>query len=429
MIPDGSPSHYSAVVRAWWWLIIAPLAVILSVVFLLVAVDVTSTVRTSQEQAGLAAFYEPPAQLPTTPGTVIRTEPLGVDVPGATALRMLYVSERPDGTPAASGGMIFIPTTPAPEGGRPVVAWAHGTLGMGDACAPSRSTTPLGDTANWLDQMLALGYVVVATDYVGLGTPGPELYLVAEAEARDVVNSVRAARAIPEADAGDRYVVWGHSQGGHSAIWVGHLSEKIAPELNLLGVAAAAPAAELVKIMGAQWDTLIGWGIGPEVAVSWPYVDPALSREQVLTFTGERTYERIADACTSNKEMLVELALRKSAGQQFFSENPVDNEAWAAFAEEQSPPPLPESIPLLIAQGTADEVVLAWPNAYLQEQWCAAGSDLTMLWMGDVGHMKAAVTAGPTVVEWVAARFDGRRNVRNCDFPPAVAPTPPAPTS
>lgn len=425
MIPDGPCQHYSARVRAWWWLVIAPVALIAGLVFLFVGATVTTEIRTTHEQTALAPFYEPPSPLPAAPGTLIRTEPLGVDVPGATALRMLYVSERPDGTPAASGGMIFIPTTPAPEGGRPVVAWAHGTLGMGDACAPSRSGNPLGDTANWLDSMIALGYVVVATDYIGLGTPGPELYLVGEAEARDVVNSVRAARALPEAAAGDRYVVWGHSQGGHSALWVGHLSEEIAPELTLLGVAAAAPAAELTDIMGAQWDTTIGWGIGPEVAVSWPAANPALSPDQVLTFTGERTYRRIADECTSNKSLLLELALRKSAGQMFFAGNPVQNVAWADYARKQTPPAMPGSMPLFIAQGTTDEVVLAWPNAVLQERWCAAGSDLTMLWMGGVGHMQAATTAGPSVTEWVADRFAGKPTSRNCTFPPAVAPQAP----
>jgi hypothetical protein len=60
----------------------------------------------------------------------------------------------------------------------------------------------LQDTDNWLDQMMALGWVVVSTDYVGLGTPGINNYLVAQDEARDVVNSVRAAQAFPGTDAG-----------------------------------------------------------------------------------------------------------------------------------------------------------------------------------------------------------------------------------
>jgi hypothetical protein len=87
---------------------------------------------------------------------------------------------------------------------------------------------------------------------------------------------------------------------------------------------------------------------------------------------------------------------------------------------------MPASMPLFIAQGTADEIVLAWPNAALQERWCATGSDLTMLWMGGVGHMQAAIAAGPTVTEWVAQRFAGEPTSRNCDFPPAVAPVAPA---
>lgn len=424
MIPDRSNRVYSAVVHRWWWLVIAPIALLVGLTILLVGVVQVGDVRTEQQQAAIAPFYEPPSPLPTTPGEVLRTEPLGVEVPGATALRMLYVSQRPDGTPAASSGMVFIPDSPAPPEGRPIVAWAHGTLGMGDACAPSRSDNPLGDTEAWLDQMLSLGWVVVATDYVGLGTPGPELYLVGDAEARDVVNSVRAARNLPDSSAGDRYAVWGHSQGGHSALWTGHLGPRLAPELTLVGVAAAAPAAELTDIMGAQWNTTIGWGIGPEVAVSWPAADPALVPSQVLSAAGLQQYERIADKCTSNKGLLAELALRKASGQEFFSGNPLNNELWAAYARAQTPPPYPADLPVFIAQGTADEVVLAWPNAVLQERWCEAGSDLTMLWMGGVGHMQAAIAAGPSATQWIADRFEGTSAKPNCSFPPAVAPTP-----
>ncbi len=215
------------------WFAVAIAAIVAAAGLATAAWWISSNIERSDRQATFDPFYEPPDPLPAEPGTVIRTEPLDVDVPGGQAYRMLYVSERPDGTPAASGGMVFIPDTPAPPEGRPVVAWAHGTVGMGDACAPSRAANPLGDTDNWLDQMMSLGWVVTATDYVGLGTPGPELYLVKEAEVRDVVNSVRAARNLTDTQAGADYVVWGHSQGGHSSLWSGHLAPELAPELNL----------------------------------------------------------------------------------------------------------------------------------------------------------------------------------------------------
>lgn len=385
---------------------------------------ISSNIERADAQAVIEPFYVPPDPLPTEPGTVIRTEPLGVDVPGGQGYRMLYVSQRPDGSPAVSGGMVFIPDTPAPADGRPVVAWAHGTVGMGDACAPSRAANPLGDTDNWLDQMMALGWVVTATDYVGLGTPGPELYLVKEAEVADVVNSVRAVRNIPQAGAGDRYVVWGHSQGGHSSLWSGHLAPELAPELTLLGVAAAAPAAELADIMGAQWNTTVGWGIGPEVLISWPYVYDSLSADQVATAAGLRTYEQLAEDCTYDKQLLLEILALRAGGQQFFKTNPVTVPQWEPVVREQTPPALPANMPVFMAQGTADEIVLAWPNAKLQETWCEAGSTLTTLWMGGIGHLAAATTSGPSAVAWIADRFAGRPAQRTCDVPPPVAPYP-----
>lgn len=410
------------------WFAVAIAAVVVAAGMATAAWWISSNIERSDRQSTFDPFYEPPDPLPTEPGTVIRIEPLDVDVPGGQAYRMLYVSERPDGTPAASGGMLFIPDAPAPPEGRPVVAWAHGTVGMGDACAPSRAANPLGDTDNWLDQMMEFGWVVTATDYVGLGTPGPELYLVKEAEVRDVVNSVRAARNVTDTQAGTDYVVWGHSQGGHSTLWSGHLAPELAPELNLLGVAAAAPAGELADIMGAQWDTSVGWGIGPEVLISWPYVDDRLSPEQVASATALRTYQQLAEDCTYDKQLLLEILALRAAGQEFFTVDPMTQPDWQRFVADQTPPPLPADMPVFLSQGTADEVVLAWPNAVLQEKWCDAGSTISTLWMGGVGHLAAATTSGPSAVSWIADRFAGRPASRTCDIPPPVAPTAPAAT-
>jgi pimeloyl-ACP methyl ester carboxylesterase len=394
------------------------LALVLVAAIGVVVKVVAGNVDTDRRQDALAPFYLPPDPLPQELGTVIRSEPLGVSVPGANAFRLLYVSETADGTRAASGAMIFIPKTPAPEGGRPVVAWAHGTVGQGDACAPSRSPNVLQDTDNWLDQMMSLGWIVVSTDYVGLGTPGINNYLVAQDEARDVVNSVRAARDFPGADASTRWVVWGHSQGGHASLWTGHLAAELAPELTLLGSAAAAPAANLLPIMHAQWPTTIGWVIGPEVAVSWPANYPGTPLDGVLSDAGLDNYAKLADQCA--KAAGVEGLVRGQFGQTFFEADPSEQARWREITEAQSVPPMPADMPVYVAQGTADEVVLPGPNALLQNQWCAAGSTLTMLWMGGIGHMAAAVTAGPDVVPWIADRFAGRPAGRTCDTPPPV---------
>lgn len=408
--------------RLWGKFAIAACVIVVTPALVVGGVIWNQNSQVNKVQESIASFYLPPEPLPTTPGQLLRSEPLNVDVEGGNAYRILYVSQRPDGSPAASSGMVFIPDSPAPAQGRPVVAWAHGTLGMGDACAPSRALNPLGDMDYWLTEMLDRGWVVTATDYVGLGTPGPELYLVAEAEARDVVNSVRAAAQLPDANTGTQYAVWGHSQGGHSALWTGHLSTQLAPDLSLIAVAAAAPAAQLVDIMGAQWQGTIGWGIGPEVAVSWPIINPDLQVTDILTSAGLENYERLAEECLNNDDgLLLELAVRQELDQTFFKDNPVQNAAWKAFAEEQTPPPLPATMPTLIAQSMADQVVLAWPNAITQEKWCAAGSDLTMMWLGVVNHQQTAMTAGPSVVGWLEDRFAGKPTQPNCATPPPVA--------
>ena len=403
---------------------IAVLAVALSAVMVLGAVMGAHIVETAQAQAALDPFYTPPDPLPSSPGAIIRWEPLGVAVPGAHAFRMLYVSQLPDGAPAASGGMLFIPDSPAPPEGRNVVAWAHGTLGMGDSCVPSRSSNPLQDTDNWLNQMMSLGWVVVSTDYVGLGTPGPSLYLVAQSEVRDIVNAVRAARNFPQAHAGSRYVTWGHSQGGHSSVWTGHLGKEFAPELTLLGVAAAAPALELTDIIEAQWDTVAGWVIGPDVLESWPVFYPGLPIRGVVSQPGLDASERLASECI--KESGLEGLARQTAGQHFFDVNPLTVPRWASAVQAQTPEPLPATMPVFIAQGTTDEVVLPWPNAILENAWCAAGSSISVLWLGGVGHMSAATTSGPSAVAWIADRFAGGPAPRTCDVPPPVAPQRPA---
>ncbi len=383
---------------------------------------IASAVSRDTRQAALEPFYTPPSPLPTEPGTVIRTEPLGVDVPHGTALRILYVSQRADGSPAASSGLLFLPDTPSPSGKNPIVAWAHGTVGMGDACAPSRSNNPLQDTANWLYTLLSYGVAVVATDYVGLGTPGPEEYLVAGQEARDVVNSVRAARNI-SSDIGTRWVVAGHSQGGHSALWTGHLAKEIAPELELLGVVAAAPAAELLEITSAQWDTGIGWVIGPEVSISWPLAYPGLPLDGVLTPVAQQNFQRLADECILDAAL--EGIVRARIGQRFFNGNPTENAQWRKVMEDQTPPPLPPDMPVLLEQGTADNVVLPEPNAKLQVEWCEAGSTISSAWLGGIDHMKIAVVAGPIMVPWVMDRFAGLPAPRDCTVPPPVPTTVP----
>jgi pimeloyl-ACP methyl ester carboxylesterase len=387
----------------------------------LTAVLVTVAVKHNQSNARqdkLQPFYTPPSPLPAgPPGTIIRSEPLSIGPAGSRGWRVLYVSEDARGNRVATSGMVFAPTAPAPPGGYPVVAWAHGTVGMGVSCAPSRSTSPLGQLT-WLNTMIENGWVVTATDYNGLGTPGTLKYLVGEDAARDVLNSIRTARTLT--GAGTRFSVYGHSQGGASALWTGRIAPTYAPELQLVSVAAAAPAAELEPLLEQQWKTSVGWAIGAEVLVGWPAAYPELSADQIATRAGRNNYKSIAEQCVL--EAALEGTARKFLGQEIFSKDPNSDPQWHARILENTARPLPSEVPVMVIQGLDDDIVLPNTTAVLARDWCKAGSNITMAWLGDQGHMTLGKVGGPLATTWLQQRFAGIPAQSTCGTTIPVTP-------
>ncbi|WP_371829970.1 alpha/beta hydrolase family protein [Rhodococcoides trifolii] len=180
-------------------------------------------------------------------GDVVRVEPMpeSLRIPGSSApQRITYWSTGVDDTPALSSGAVFTPDGPAPAGGWPVVAWAHGTVGLGDACAPSLVGPAAPEREKpYLGRWIAAGYAVVATDYVGLGTPGLMPYLDGKVQAHSVVDAVKAAVTIDDS-LSDRWAVVGQSQGGGAAITTAHYATRFGgPDLDFRGaVGTGVPA-------------------------------------------------------------------------------------------------------------------------------------------------------------------------------------------
>jgi alpha-beta hydrolase superfamily lysophospholipase len=395
-------------------LVAAALALTSFVVYATVGAIETSR-QVDSRQAALEPFYTQFQGTTGAPGELLDYEVMDdVTLSDATAYRILYRSTGATGEPVISGGMVFVPNNNAMN--RPVVAWAHPTTGLGDQCAPSRNVNPLADTSNWLPQMMSQGWVVTATDYAGLGTPGTSMYIDGRSEAADVTYSVKAAEQIPGTNMGKQWVVWGHSQGGNSSLWTGELAEEFAPERELLGVAAAAPAAEVNLIMGAQWDTTIGWVLGPEVTQGLATVYTEMTIDGVVSAAGQSAGPDIADACVTTTGGLMGWFRQNVLNERYFESDPTKNAGWVNALEAQTPKPLTD-VPVLIVQSLADEVVLPWPNAVLQGKWCKAGSDLQMMWLGKISHGETAITSGPSVVNWIEQRFSGDASTPNCSLP------------
>ncbi|WP_235631475.1 lipase family protein, partial [Mycolicibacterium fortuitum] len=176
-----------------------------------------SAVAAAPDWSGLdARHYDAP--IPVA-GTLIETVPLDpvLSVPGAAqAYRILYSTVDQHDSPAVSTAAVFIPHGAPPEGGWPTIAWAHGTVGLGDDCAPSaqpRSARDVEYLTHWLDQ----GYAVVGSDYAGLGTPGLMSYLNSVATAHSVVDSVIAMHHM-DLPLSPKWALVGQSQGGGAAV-------------------------------------------------------------------------------------------------------------------------------------------------------------------------------------------------------------------
>jgi len=348
------------------------------------------------------------------PGTLLRAEPLPGAPERATGYKIFYQSTGLRGEPITVSGMVIVPAGPAPEGPRPVVAWAHPTTGVVPRCAPSLARKRYEMIAG-LHLMLARGYVVAATDYPGLGTPETHPYLVGDSEGHAVLDSVRAARQIPAADAGSRYVVWGHSQGGQASLFTGLLSQSYAPDLQLLGVAAAAPATELSTLMKADIDTSGGRNLTAMMLWSWKRVFGAPS-DSVLYPSAIPVVDRLAGECIESIFDIWERRLTaKPLAQTFLSNDKfVSVEPWASLMRQNTPGALPPRIPVFIAQGTEDKLVLPRVTHDYVNRLCANGSAVVFDPVPDTGHGFVAFKASDAVVAWIADRFAGVPAPSNC---------------
>lgn len=361
------------------------------------------------------AFYTASKQeLKGHPGTIIRQELMSGAPSGAVAHRLLYRSTGLAGEPIAISGVVIIPVGAAPAGGRPVVAWVHPTTGVAPPCAPSLQSFVF-QTIQGLQEMVQHGYVVVATDYPGLGTVGPHPYLVGASAAHAVLDSVRAARRVAGAGIGRGFVVWGHSQGGHAALYAGLLARRYAPDLILRGVAAAAPATQIAPLLNGPHTTAIGRSLVAMMLWSWAQVYGA-PIDQVIAAGAMPAVEQLVQICMETTSDLS--ALTKAARpleQSFLTEpKPADAEPWHSIAVHNTPGPLPSQIPVFLAQGSADEVVPPAATESYMRRLCEEGSSVRMVILPGVDHSFIAHDSAAEAVTWMADRFAGRAASNDC---------------
>ncbi|WP_247832854.1 alpha/beta fold hydrolase [Bradyrhizobium sp. 200] len=369
--------------------------------------------------AGMASaqtdFYKAPESLLAgAPGTLVRQEPMDGAPLDASTYRVLYSSTGLNGRPIFVSGIVIVPQGAPPPGGRPIVAWAHPTSGIVPRCAPSLAIF-LFQQIQGLRSMIARGFVVAATDYPGLGTPGPHPYLVGESEGRAVIDIVRAARSLPRAGEGRDFTVWGHSQGGQAALFAGMMANAYAPELRLLGVAAAAPATDLAKLMSDDINSIGGKNITAMTLWSWHRVYGA-PIDNVVDPRARPAIDRLAQECIEGPfDLIVRQRTGRPLEQYFLTvQDPTKAEPWRSLLERNSTGVLSPEIPIFLAQGTNDQIIQPAVTQAYMDKLCKAGSKVRMVMLPGIGHGRAAQASTMAAVNWISGRFAGKTPPDDC---------------
>jgi acetyl esterase/lipase len=348
------------------------------------------------------------------PGRVFHIHPqIGGAPANAKAFRIIYRSTNLQGEPIAVSATVIYPAGPAPKQGRDIIAWAHYTTGVSSRCAPTLLPNLSGTIAG-LEDMLSRGFVVVATDYEGLGTPGVHAYLVGVSEARSVIDSVRAARNLTGAHATNRFAVWGHSQGGHAALFTGEIAAEYAPELKLVSIATAAPATNLVELFKAQKNSIAGNSLTSMALLSWSRTYN-LPLDDFLAAGVEKQFERVGESCIQSiSQMLQTLKLSQPLKKAFLKGDPTEMPEIRKLMELNTPGSLPLTVPVYIAQGTGDDTVRPAITIAFAKALCARGTPVTLKLLKGVSHSFAAEKSAYNAVIWMTDRFKGKPTPNNC---------------
>jgi acetyl esterase/lipase len=221
-----------------------------------------------------------------------------------------------------------------------------------------------------------------------------------------VIDAVRVAGTMPGAGGGRRFVVWGHSQGGQAALFTGLLAKDYAPDLTLLGVAAAAPATDLVTLMDDDINSVGGKNITAMTLWSWHRVyDAAINK--VIDPSAIPVVDRLARECIEGPFDLIERQRTEKPLEEHFLtvEAPASVEPWHSLLEQNTPTALPPDIPVFLAQGTIDQIIRPAVTRDYMSKLCKAGSKVKMMILPNIGHGRAAQASTIAAVNWMTDRF------------------------
>ncbi|OJD34053.1 secretory lipase [Diplodia corticola] len=371
------------------------------------------------------------------PGDLLKLKPVDpttmTSISGVSVYKIQYTSQDLDGSPVPVSGYIAMPFSLPKSGAFPMIAFAHGTIGIYPGCAVSNSPNLFEYADSW-SALSKRGYAVVATDYAGLGVNGTEhKYLTLNAHAADVFHSVTAARQAFGDVLSKEWLSVGHSQGGGAAWKLGEDIEKLAAEhgsgsceaANYIGTVAVSPATKVYDFwmyFTSQVMTRPDFhryslvGLAPLAAVSAKRVFPKFG----YSIFGKvmRTRLGLADRAQTCAAGTAGLTLDLPA-----EEIVAPARAWSAedmsilkrWQEMSAPANGGRSKrPILIVQGLNDTAVPAPLTISAFNAACGYGNEIKMLLYPKQDHSGVLEAAAPEWLRWIDERFAGKATSGSC---------------
>lgn len=326
--------------------------------------------------------------------------------------RVLYHSTSGDtGQQTVVSGSVYVPKTPAPQGGWPVVAFGHGTTGIDEPCAPSLSPKLLNMIV-WVSSLIKKGYAVAFTDYQGLGAPGVHPYTDSKTEGLNVIDSVRALRhTFP--DVSNRWAAFGGSQGG-GAVWAAdEQAATYAPDLDLVGAVAMSPAADVSGIV----DKAAARTLTTDQAPAWfPLVEvlarlhPDFNRDDYRSGAAAKYWD-ILTSCSGPKSLDRNEAAAELKDTDFIPRTPEAADRMRTLLKQWALPQQPLSAPLSIIYGGQDSLIDPQWTTDAIARACTVGG--TIIWdlQPDKDHGNVDISSQ---FAWIADRFAGKPVQSEC---------------
>ena len=357
--------------------------------------------------------------------TLLSSERIETSIRGAVAWRIRYRSQDMHGRPTESTGLIIAPESAGEN--RRVMTWCHGTTGLGDAGCPSAQPDPARELVTYfevgsttqidygvpgLQKFIDADWVVCATDYQGLGTPGHHQYSVGRTNATDALTIVHAARELP-VGAGLRFGTMGWSQGGAAAAALPELDDALFGELTLVGSVPMSPgvAESAIRVPTGLGGALASGNVPPDGHLFMILAGLQAAFPDTLALTDVFTEVGIRVHSAWNEQPVHHLSdsLTRSNGHY----GPVMKidltkfPAWAAAITSSSAALVKARCPIFVtidAQHDGSVIPVAWQTQYINDA-IALGSDVTSKSYPDDDHFSLPASCIDEAMEWLTAQF------------------------